>query len=69
MIDTIHIGAGSYPTPPEKDETSFEIFLSIKCSDVFPETWDEEEKKEYIKNEVKEYLYNSDDIEVHDITL
>lgn len=70
MIDTVHIGAGSYPSAPEpNDETKFEIVLSVISSDIFPETWDDEEKKEYIKNQVKEYIYNSDDIEVHDIVL
>ena len=70
MIDTVHIGAGSYPSAPEpNDEETFEIYISIKSSDIFPESWDDEEKKEYIKNEIKEYLYNSDDIEVHDIIL
>lgn len=68
MIDTIHIGAGSYPTPLEKDETTFELTITIKTSDIFPETWDKEEIKDYIRDNVREYL-NYEDIENVDIEI
>ena len=66
MIDTIHIGAGSYPTPLEKDETTFELTITIKTSDIFPETWDKEQIKNYIRGTIKDYLQNGE-IEIKEI--
>ena len=65
-IETIGLGAGSYPTPIEKDETDITIHLEIKTSDIFPETWDKQEIEDYIKANIKEYLQNGD-IEINEI--
>lgn len=66
MIETTGLGAGSYPMAPEKDETEFTIYLEVKSSDIFPETWDKEEIKDYVRGNVKDYLQNGD-IEVKEI--
>lgn len=68
MIDTIHIGAGSYPTPLEKDETTFELTITIKTSDIFPESWDKEKIHDFIRDNIREYL-NYEDIENVDIEI
>lgn len=66
MIETVGLGAGSYPMAPEKDETEIIIHLEIKTSDIFPETWDKEEIKDYVKGNIKDYLQDGE-IEVHEI--
>ena len=66
MIDTIHIGAGSYPTPLEKDETTFELTITIKTSDIFPETWEKDEIENFIQTHLIDYL-NYEDITVIEV--
>lgn len=66
MIETVGLGAGSYPMAPEKDETEFTIYLEVKSSDIFPETWDKEQIEDYIKGNIKDYLQDGE-IEVHEI--
>ena len=66
MIDTIHIGAGSYPTPLEKDETTFELTITIKTSDIFPETWEKDEIENFIQAHLVDYL-NYEDITVMEV--
>ena len=68
MIETRGLGAGSYPTPIEKDETNIDIkiHLTIETTDIFPESWDKKEIEEYIKGNVREYLSDGD-IEIHEI--
>ena len=65
-IETIGLGAGSYPTPTEKDETNITIQVEIKTADIFPETWDKQQIEDYIKGNIKEYLRDGD-IEIHEI--
>ena len=55
-----------YPQAPEYDETEITINLTLKASDTFPESWDEEQMKDYIKGNIKDYIYDAD-IEIHDI--
>ena len=55
-----------YPQAPEHDETEITIQLTVKATDVFPETWDQEQKQDYIKANIKDYLYDGD-IEIHEI--
>lgn len=55
-----------YPMAPEKDETEITIQLEIKTSDIFPETWDKEQIKNYIKGTIKDYLQNGE-IEIKEI--
>ena len=65
-IETIGLGGGNYPTPIEKDETNIEIHLTIKTTDIFPETWNKEEIEDYVKSNISEYL-QSGDIEIHEV--
>lgn len=55
-----------YPEKEEKDETEFTIYVEIKTSDIFPETWDKEEIKSYIRGNVKDYLHDGE-IEIKEI--
>lgn len=64
--ETIGLGAGSYPMAPEKNETNIEIHLTIKTTDIFPETWTYFDKVNYIQANVEEYISNGD-IEIHEV--
>lgn len=55
-----------YPMAPEKDETEITIQLEIKTTDIFPETWDEEQIKDYVRGNIKDYLRDGE-IEIHEI--
>lgn len=55
-----------YPMAPENDETEITIQLEIKTSDIFPETWDKEQIKNYIRGTIKDYLQNGE-IEIKEI--
>lgn len=55
-----------YPMKPEKDETEITIYLKIKTTDIFPETWEKEEIKSYIKGNIKDYLQDGE-IEIEEI--
>ena len=67
MIDTIHIGAGSYPSAPEpEEETEYEVTLKTKIRDTFPESWDKDLIKQYIEENLVDYLEYKE-IEVIDI--
>lgn len=55
-----------YPQAPEHDETEITIYLTLKTTDAFPETWDEEQMKDYIKGNVRDYIYDAD-IEINEI--
>ena len=55
-----------YPEAPEEDETNITIQLEIKTTDIFPETWDKEHIKNYIEENIKDYL-RDDDITIHEI--
>lgn len=55
-----------YPEKEETDETEITIQLEIKTSDIFPETWDKEQIKNYIRGTIKDYLQNGE-IEIKEI--
>ena len=55
-----------YPEKEENDETEITIQLEIKTSDIFPETWDKEQIKNYIRGTIKDYLQNGE-IEIKEI--
>lgn len=61
-METKGLGAGSYPQAPEIEEKSedFEILVRIETCDSFPINWGEEEKKEFIKKYLDEYLRYGD---------
>lgn len=67
-METIGLGAGSYPMAPESDETNIEIHLTIKTSDSFPETWEKQEIEDYIKANIQEYI-QSGEIEIHEVEI
>lgn len=56
------LGAGSYPTPPEYEQTSIEgeITLTFKFEDMVPNSWSRED----IINNIKENL--TDYVDLHD---
>ena len=68
MIETIGLGAGSYPMAPEKDESEKQItlYLEVKTTDIFPETWDKEQIQEYIKTNAYDYIQNGE-IKINEI--
>ena len=67
-METIGLGAGSYPKAHDSDETNIEIHLTIKTSDTFPETWEKKDIEDYIKANIEEYIQNGD-IEIHDVEI
>lgn len=69
-METKGLGAGSYPQAPEIEEREedFEIFVRIKACESFPINWGEEEKKEFIKTYLNEYLCYGD-AEIEEIDL
>ena len=58
--------ANDYLEKEENDETEITIQLEIKTSDIFPETWDKEQIKSYIRGTIKDYLQNGE-IEIKEI--
>ena len=49
MIDTVHIGAGSYPNAPEpEDKKEYEVIMKMKIYDIFPETWEKDEIENFV---------------------
>lgn len=64
MIDTSEIGAGSYPCPEEKfQEVQGKVLVIYSFEDYFPDNWDVEKIKDYIKNNVQEYMQNLEKVE------
>ena len=68
MIETLGLGAGSYPEPTEKKEKEkdIKIYITLKTTDVFPEDWNDEHIKDFIKDTINEYI-NTCDIEIEEI--
>ena len=55
-----------YPTAPEHDETDITIYVTLKTTDAFPENWEPEEMKDYIRSNIREYLYDAE-LEINEI--
>ena len=67
MIDTVHIGAGSYPNAPEpEDKKEYEVTMKMKRYDIFPETWEKDEIENFIQAHLIDYL-NYEDITVIEV--
>lgn len=67
MIDTVHIGAGSYPNAPDpEDKKEYEVIMKMKIYDIFPETWEKDEIENFIQAHLVDYL-NYEDIKVMEV--
>lgn len=68
-IETMGLGAGSYPEPPEEHVTNhkIEINLSFDFDSDFPENWDKERILEDVKSNLGEYisLREFEDIDIY----
>lgn len=61
-METMGLGAGSYPEPKEENmkEKNIKIWITIETEDRFPIRWDDDEIKLYIKENIDEYVKTSD---------
>jgi hypothetical protein len=61
-METIELGAGSYPEPLEQKmkDKNIKILITIETEDEFPNEWDDEEIKYYIQENINEYVRTSD---------
>lgn len=69
-METKGLGAGSYPTPLEKrtKEKNIKIWITLETTDEFPNNWDDEDIKLYIKTNINEYIRNYDtDLRIDEI--
>ena len=69
-METIELGAGHNPTPLERhtQEKNIKIYITIETTDEFPEKWDDEDIKLYIKTNINEYIRNYDiDLKIDEI--
>ena len=65
MPDGDSFAGGTYPCPPE-DDTNKEIIihLTVATNDDFPKNWDNDKIREYVKENLRDYIYDGDkDIE------
>jgi phosphoribosylformylglycinamidine (FGAM) synthase PurS component len=60
-IETIGLGAGSYPEPPEEKTKTIEVTINIeyKTEVEIPEKWDRERIYEDIKENISDYINNA----------
>ena len=61
-METIDLGAGSYPEPVEQKmkDKNIKIWITIETEDEFPNEWNDEEIKYYIQENINEYVRTSD---------
>lgn len=61
-IETIGLGAGSYPEPPEEKTKTINVIIKVeyKIKDLeIPEKWDLERIEEDIRGNLNEYIQES----------
>ena len=67
-IETMGLGAGSYPEPPEEHVRNhkIEINLSFEFDEDFPEKWDKDTIVEDVRSNLGEYinLYEFENIDI-----
>lgn len=59
-METIGLGAGSYPEPPETEIKTVHIEITITGSDdiIVPKNWDKERIEDDIRANLEEYFGN-----------
>lgn len=55
-----------YPMKPEEDEKDITIYLKVKTTDIFPETWEKEDIESYVKGNIRDYLIDGE-IEIEEV--
>lgn len=65
-METIGLGAGSYPEPKEERVKTIEgkIWICYEFETEVPEKWDEDQIKEDIKENLKEYQQEISEVEI-----
>ena len=60
-IETIGLGAGSYPEPPEEKTKTIEVTINVeyKVEVEIPEKWGRERIYEDIKENISDYINNA----------
>ena len=60
-IETIGLGAGSYPEPPEEKTKTIEVTINVeyKTEVEIPEKWSRERIYEDIKENISDYINNA----------
>lgn len=63
MIDTTELGAGSYPTPPEKElkEVKANVVLSFDLEFEVYKDWTDEEIQNYIAENYNDFIDRFDE--------
>ena len=61
-METIELGAGSYPTPPEREtkEVELEIYVRYIVSTEVPKEWTLKDIQEDFKENKQEYLLDAE---------
>lgn len=66
-IETMGLGAGSYPEPPEQKTRTISgtVYLSCKFEEELPDDYTEDEILDFIRDNLDIFLFNAeiDDIE------
>lgn len=62
-MDTEEYYGGTYPEPPEVETTNHEIkiCITVRTNDDFPTSWNEEDIKEYVRDNISNYKYDGDE--------
>lgn len=68
-IETMGLGAGSYPEPPEEKlkRATGDVVVRYNFDEEFPITFSDEDIKDYIESNVKEF--DEDDISIEEIKI
>lgn len=68
MIDTIEIGAGSYPEPSEVEEKTIKLICSTESFIDVPKDWNYDRIMDYINSlSYSELLSDIDNVNIEDI--